>query len=395
MKTKAAVLYDMRLPQPYSKSLPLVVDEIELASPGPGEVLVEIAAAGLCHSDLSVVDGSRPRGMPMVLGHEASGVVREIGPRKTSNQQSASGQQSEPNSQLAVGDHVVFSWVPICGRCHYCTTGRDALCGPGGEANVAGTLLNGARRFTDSRSRPPQACNHHLGVSAFSQFTVAAQESLVKIDSSFPLGLAALFGCAVMTGVGAVLNTAQIPPGSSVAVFGLGGVGLSAVMGAHAAGADPLIAVDRVEDKLKLARELGATHTINGAQDDPVGAIKEITSGGADYVFESVGSATVLMLAYECTGRGGTTVTIGLPAPDQMFSVPALGIVAEERTIKGSYMGSCVPQRDIPRYIEMYQAGVLPVDKLHTHTLRLEEINEGFDRLAQAQAVRQIIEFRS
>lgn len=387
MKTRAAVLYEMGLAQPYSESSPLVVDEIALAAPGPGEVLVEIAAAGLCHSDLSVVDGSRPRVMPMVLGHEASGIVREVGP---SGQIGPGGSRT---AEFAPGDHVVFSWVPICRRCHFCITGRGALCEPGGQANIAGTLLNGARRFTDSRSQPPQRCHHHLGVSAFSQFTVAAQESLVKIDDTLPLGVAALFGCAVMTGVGAVLNTARAKAGSSVAIFGMGGVGLSAVMGARAAGTYPVIAVDRVADKLKLARELGATHTINAMEDDPVAAIKEISSGGADYAFESVGNEKVLIQAYESTRRGGTTITVGLPAPDKMFAVPALGIVAEERTIKGSYMGSCVPSRDIPRYIGMYQAGILPVDKLHTHTLRLEEINVGFDRLAQAQAVRQIILF--
>ncbi|HVQ37549.1 MAG TPA: zinc-dependent alcohol dehydrogenase family protein [Pyrinomonadaceae bacterium] len=387
MKTKAAVLYEMGLAQPYAESSPFVVEEITLAAPGPGEVLVEIAAAGLCHSDLSVVDGSRPRVMPMVLGHEASGIVREVGPTGLSS----SG--SQERAEFSPGDHVVFSWVPICGRCHYCTTGRGALCQPGGEANIAGTLLNGARRFTDTRSEPPQICHHHLGVSGFSQFTVAAQESLVKIDDALPLNVAALFGCAVMTGVGAVLNTARVEAGSSVAIFGMGGVGLSAVMGARAAGTYPIIAVDRVPDKLALAREFGATHTINAADDDPVAAIKEIGGGGADYAFESVGNANVLIQAYDSTGRGGTTVTVGLPAPDKMFTVPALGIVAEERTIKGSYMGSCIPRRDIPRYIAMYQAGILPVDKLHTHTLKLEEINEGFDRLAQAQAVRQIISF--
>ena len=389
MKTRAAILYEMGLAPPYAESSPLVVDEITLAGPGPGEVFVEIAAAGLCHSDLSVVDGSRPRVMPMVLGHEASGIVREVGP--TGRTES----ESQGIAEFAAGDHVVFSWVPICGRCHYCVTGRGALCEPGGEANIAGTLLNGARRFTDSRSQPPQACNHHLGVSAFSQFTVAAQESLVRIDHTLPLGVAALFGCAVITGVGAVLNTARVRSGSSVAIFGMGGVGLSAVMGARAAGAYPIIAVDRVPDKLKLARELGATHTINAVQDDPVVAIKEVGGGGADYVFEGVGNETVLIQAYESTRRGGTTITIGLPAPGKMFAVPALSIVAEERTIKGSYMGSCVPRRDIPRYIGMYQAGLLPVDKLQTHTLRLEEINAGFDRLAQAQAVRQIISFDS
>jgi Zn-dependent alcohol dehydrogenase len=384
MKTRAAVLYEMGRGQPYAESLPLVIDEITLEGPGPGEVLVEIAAAGLCHSDLSVVDGSRPRVMPMVLGHEASGIVREVGP---------TGPGDSTGAEFAPGDHVVFSWVPVCGRCQYCLAGRGALCEPGGDANVAGTLLNGARRFTDSRSQPPQACNHHLGVSAFSQFTVAAQESLVKIDPALPLGVAALFGCAAITGVGAVFNTARVQTGSSVAVFGMGGVGLSAVMGARAAGADPIIAVDRVDDKLKLARELGATHTVNAAQDDPVAAIKDVGRGGADYAFESVGNETVLIQAYESTRRGGTTITIGLPAASKKFTVPALGIVAEERTIKGSYMGSCVPRRDIPRFIEMYQAGLLPVDKLHTHTLRLDEINAGFDRLAQAAAVRQIIDF--
>jgi alcohol dehydrogenase len=375
MKTKAAVLYEMGAPQPYAESLPLVIDDTTLAGPGPGEVLVEIAGAGLCHSDLSVVDGSRPRKMPMVMGHEASGIVREVGAGV---------------AEFADGDHVVFSFVPVCGRCLYCASGRGSLCEPGAEANIAGTLLSGARRFTNAQS---QACNHHLGVSGFSQFTVAAQESLVKIDPSLPLLEAALFGCAVMTGVGAVVNTARATSGSSVAAFGMGGVGLSVIMGARVVGAYPIVAVDRLDDKLKLAREIGATHTVNAAQDDPIAAIRELTQGGADYAFESVGSESVLIQAYESTRRGGTTVSVGLPAPGKMFSVPAVGITLEERTIKGSYMGSSVPRRDIPRYIGMYQAGILPVDRLHTHTLRLEEINAGFDRLAQAEAVRQVIDF--
>ena len=375
MKTKAAVLYEMGAPPPYSKSQPFVIDEITLAGPGTGEVLVEIAGAGLCHSDLSVVDGSRPRVMPMVLGHEASGIVREVGAEVT---------------EFAPGDQVVFSWVACCGRCHFCISGRGALCGPGNAANIAGTLLSGARHFADSKAN---VCNHHLGVSAFSQFTVAAQESLVKIDASVQLATAALFGCAVMTGVGAVVNTARVTPGSSVAVFGMGGVGLSAIMGARVAGANPIIAIDRLDDKLTLASELGATHVINVERDDPVAAIRELTAGGADYAFESVGNEQVLIQAYEATKCGGTTITVGLPAPNKMFSIPAISITAEERTIKGSYMGSCVPRRDIPRFIEMYRAGLLPVDKLHTHTLRLDEINLGFDRLAQGMAVRQIINF--
>jgi alcohol dehydrogenase len=377
MKTKAAVLYETGRPQPFAETLPLVIDELTLAAPGAGEVLVEIAGAGLCHSDLSVVDGSRPRAMPMVMGHEASGTVREVGPEVT---------------EFSAGDHVVFSFVPVCGRCLFCASGRGAMCEPGARANIAGTLLSGARPFTDSQA---QVVHHHLGVSGFSQFTVAAQESLVKIDPSFPLVQAALFGCAVMTGVGAVVNTARVTAGAGVAVFGLGGVGLSAIMGAHAIGAYPILAVDRLPDKLKLARELGATHTVNAAQDDAVAAVRELTHGGVEYAFESVGSETVLMQAYEATRRGGTTITIGLPAPGKLFSVAALGITLEERTIKGSYMGSSVPRRDIPRYLGMYQAGMLPVDKLRTHTLQLEEINLGFDRLAQGLAVRQVIDFNA
>lgn len=375
MKTKAAVLYEMGAPQPYAESAPLVIDDVTLAPPGAGEVLVEIAGAGLCHSDLSVLDGSRPRVMPMVMGHEASGIVREVGPGVAG---------------FAPDDHVVFSFVPLCGRCIYCASGRGALCERGAQANAAGTLLSGARHFTDSQAR---TCHHHLGVSAFSQFTVAAQELLVKIDQTVPLDIAVLFGCAVMTGVGAVVNTARVEAGASVAIFGMGGVGLSAVMGARAIGAYPIIAVDRLEAKLTLARAAGATHTVNAEHADAVEAIRELTRGGAGYAFESVGSEQVLIQAYQATGRGGTTISIGLPHPSKLFAVPAVSIAAEERTIKGSYMGSSIPRRDIPRYIAMYQAGILPVDTLHTHTLRLDEINAGFDRLAQAQAVRQIITF--
>lgn len=375
MKTKAAVLYEMGAPQPYAESLPLVIDEIRLEGPGQGEVLVEIVGAGLCHSDLSVLDGSRPRVLPLVMGQEGSGIVRDIGREVT---------------ELAPGDRVVFSFVPVCGRCFYCASGRGALCEPGAQANAAGTLLSGSRRFTDSQSR---TCHHHLGVSAFSQFTVAAQESLVKIDPAVPLDKATLFSCAVMTGVGAVVNTARVEPGASVAVFGMGGIGLSAVMGSRAVDAYPIVAVDRLDGKLRLARDVGATHTVNVVQDDPVEAIMEVTQGGAVYAFECVGSEEVLIQAYQATRRGGTTISIGLPHLSKMFAVSAVNITAEERTIKGSYMGSSVPRRDIPRFIEMYKAGILPVDKLHTHTLRLSEINAGFDRLAQAQAVRQIIAF--
>ncbi|QDT97556.1 zinc-dependent alcohol dehydrogenase family protein [Gimesia aquarii] len=374
MKTNAAVLYDMQQPTPYAESKPLVVEEVTLSNPGLGEVLVEMAGAGLCHSDLSVIDGSRPRVMPMVMGHEASGIVREVG---------------QGVHDLKPDDHVVFSFVPLCGHCIPCATGRPALCEPGAQANLAGTLLSGQRHF---QNQSELELNHHLGVSAFSEYTVVAQESLIKIDSQLPLSTAALFGCAVMTGVGAVVNTARVEPGSSVAVFGLGGVGLSTIMGARAAGAETIFAIDLLPDKLDLAQKVGATHSINAREEDPVTKIKDMQNG-VDYSFESVGNEQVLQQAYAATKRGGTTITIGLPHPNKMFSVPAVSLVAEERTIKGSYMGSAVPRRDLPRFIAMYQAGLLPVDLLLSRTIQLDEINEAFDDLATGAAVRQVVTF--
>jgi alcohol dehydrogenase len=374
LKTLAAVLREAGRSTPYATSKPLEIEELEVGPVGPGEVLVQISHAGVCHSDLSVINGTRLRGLPLVMGHEASGIVMETG----SNVR-----------RLNEGDHVVFSFVPPCGSCAPCIAGRPALCRPGNEANGAGTLLSGSRRFTDAGGH---ALNHHSGVSAFSQYVVAAEESLIVVDNGLPLQEAALFGCAVITGVGAVFNSAQARPGSSLAVFGLGGVGLSAIMGARAAGANPVIAVDIVGSKLQLAKTLGATHTVNPTETDAVEAIRDITGGGADTVVESVGNEKVLVQAYSATGRGGTTVAVGLPHPDRQFSVPAISLVAEEKTVRGSYMGSAVPKRDVPRYIAMYQAGQLPVDKLLTGTLGLDAINDGMDRLADGSAVRQMVD---
>jgi alcohol dehydrogenase len=373
MRTTAAILYEMEKPLPYASSLPLQLEEVELEGPGPGEALIEVAAAGLCHSDLSTIDGSRPRPMPMILGHEASGIVREIGPGV---------REFQPD------DHVVFSYVPMCGRCLPCATGRPALCENGTRANMAGTLLSGARRFKNALGAP---LHHHLGVSAFSQFTVVAQESLVKIDSSFPLEKAALFGCAILTGVGAVVNTAKVEPGQSVAVFGLGGVGLSVIMGARVAGAYPIIAVDVLEDKLALAKQIGASHTVNARIEEPVQTLKELSGGGTEYVFEATGIDRVFAQAYESTRRGGMTIFIGLPHPQKQFSAPAVTIVSEERTIKGSFMGSAIPRRDVPKFMKMYCAGLLPIDRLITRMITLSEINAGFDALARGEAVRQVV----
>ncbi len=375
MKTPAAVLYEMEASRPYSMSRPLAIEDVTLDGPATGEALVEIAAAGLCHSDLSVINGSRPRVMPMVLGHEASGIVREVGP----------GVQG-----LKVGDHVVCSYVPMCGACAMCRSGTPSLCEPGGRANARGTLLTGARRFRNAAGRP---LNHHLGVSGFSRYTVVSPSSLVVVDPAMPLEKAALFGCAVATGVGAVVNTARVEPGSSVAVFGMGGVGLSAVMGARAAGAHPVIAVDVLSAKLRVAVSAGATHGVDATEVEPAEAVREITDGGAHYAFECVGNVDVFSQAYAATRVRGSTVCVGLDHPSRNLTIPCVSVVAEERTVRGSYMGSSVPARDIPRFMRMYDAGALPVDLLHTHDIALDDINEAFDRLADGDAVRQIVRF--
>jgi alcohol dehydrogenase len=372
MKIRAAVLNEMGAPTPFATSKPLAIETVELDPPGPGEVLVKIAAAGLCHSDLSVIEGNRPRPMPMALGHEAAGVVEELGPGV---------------DDLKRGDHVVMVFVPSCGHCLPCSEGRPALCEPGAAANTAGTLLSGAKRL----HRNGQGINHHLGVSAFAEYATVSRRSLVKIDPELPLDEAALFGCAVLTGVGAVINTAKVSAGSSVAVIGLGGVGLSSVLGAIAAGARHVVAVDLSDDKLGLARQLGATDTFNAGSTDAVNEIREATGGGVEFAFEMAGSVRAMDLAYKITRRGGTTVTAGLPPPTHTVNIPQVNLVAEERTVKGSYIGTCVPVRDLPRYIELYQRGKLPVDRLMSDHLKLDDINHGFDRLHEGKAVRQVV----
>ena len=310
--------------------------------------------------------------MPMVLGHEAAGEVLEAG---------------EGVSGFAPGDHVVLAFVPSCGSCPYCRSGRAALCEPGAAANVAGTLLGGERRLhsADGSDR-----NHHLGVSAFSERIVVSANSAVPVDPDLPYEIAALFGCAVLTGVGAVVNSAGVRAGDSVAVFGLGGVGLAALLGAVASGAGEIVAVDVVPEKLELARELGASTTVL-AGPEAVDSVREATRGGAEIAIETVGSERVLADAYAATGRGGTTVTVGLPDPERMLSIPATSLVSEERTLKGSYLGSCVPSRDIPRYIDLHRAGRLPVERLLSGRVGLGELNEAFDRLARGEAVRQVL----
>jgi len=374
MKVRAAVLNAMGAAMPYATSKPLAIEEVELRAPGPGEILVRMGAAGLCHSDLSVINGDRPRPTPMALGHEAAGIVEALGPGV---------------DDLKKGDHVVLVFVPSCGHCNPCAEGRPALCEPGAAANTAGTLLSGERRIF----RDGKPIYHHMGCSAFAEAAVVSRRSAVKINPDLPLDEAALFGCAVLTGVGAVVNTGQVHAGNSVAVVGLGGVGLASILGAVASGARYTVAIDLSDDKLALAKELGATHTFNAADKDVIEKVKAATQGGVDYAIEMAGSTRAFETAYRITRRGGTTITAGLPPPAATWAMPSTNLVAEERTIKGSYIGTCVPSRDLPRYIELYMLGRLPVNRLMSGRLKLEEINRGFDLLHEGKAVRQVVTF--
>ena len=374
MRIRAAVLHQIGALAPYQESNPLSIESLDLDGPGEGEILVQIKAAGLCHSDLSVIDGARPRPTPMVLGHEAAGIVVDTGAGVT---------------DLELGDHVVLVFVPSCGSCLNCAAGRPALCEPGGKANQDGALLSGARRLRLG----DREVHHHLGVSAFADYAVVSRRSAVKIDPDLPFSEAALFGCAVITGAGAVFNTARVEPGSSVAVIGLGGVGLNALLAARTAGAKEIVAIDMRDDKLALAKNLGASLALNATADDCAEQVRSFTGGGVDYAFEMAGSVAALALAWDMTRRGGETITAGLPHPSKMLSIQPVRLVAEERTLKGSYLGSCVPLRDIPAYIGLYKAGRLPVNRLMSETVALEEINASFDRLARGESVRQIVVF--
>lgn len=372
MKMKAAVLWECGRPLPYADTRPMTIEEVEIDGPGPGEILIEVAGAGLCHSDLSVIDGTRPRGVPIIPGHEGAGIVRAIGAGVTG---------------LAEGDHVVTAFVSSCGECRYCARGRVNLCDTHGRTRAAGTLITGGRRLKLNGEYLPV----FSGLSLFAQYIVAARSSAVKIDKDVPLDHAALFGCAVLTGVGAVLNTAEVKPGGVMAVVGLGGVGMNALMGAVVAGAERIVAVDTNPAKLELARELGATDTFLAGNADTVAAIRDATDGGVDWAVETAGVGEAMELAYAITARGGTTVSAGLPSGSRLVSYPHAAMVSDERTIKGSYMGSCIPARDIPAYIALYKRGKLPVQKLISGTIPLEEINAGFDRLASGSVLRQVM----
>lgn len=375
MRITGAVLERCGAPAPYAESRPVAVGQLELAPPQAGELLVRIEAAGLCHSDLSVVDGNRVRPVPMLLGHEAAGIVEATG----------------PGARLAVGQRVVMTFLPRCGRCAECATDGRLPCSVGSAANGAGTLVGGGRRLTRSvpaggvQAGEVQEVHHHLGVSAFASHAVVSETSVVPVDPDVPPDVAALLGCAVLTGGGAVVNAGRPAPGDRVVVVGLGGVGMAALLVAVALGHE-VVGVDAVPAKLDLARELGAAAAVG-----PQEALEQGVR--APVVIEAAGSARAFETAYALTAPGGTTVTVGLPHPDARASISPLSLTAEARTVVGSYLGSAVPSRDIPRYVELWRAGRLPLDALVSDRITLDDLPAALDRLASGAALRQLVLF--
>ena len=366
-RISGAVLEQIGLPRPYTDSRPLTIAELDLAPPGESELLVRIEAAGLCHSDLSVVDGNRVRPVPMLLGHEAAGVIEQAG-------------AAVPD--LTVGQRVVMTFLPRCGHCPACATDGLTPCEPGSAANAAGTLMSGARRL----SRDGQPVNHHLGVSGFATHAVVDRTSVVPVDSDVPPVVASLLGCAVLTGGGAVLNVGKPQPGQTVVVVGLGGVGMAALLTALAYDDVRVVGVDQLSDKLERASALGV-HEAYTPDEARERGLK------ATVVVEAVGHTSALETAVGLTAPGGRTITVGLPPPDARISVSPLGFVAEGRSLIGSYLGSAVPARDIPRFVSLWRSGRLPVESLVSSTITLNGINEGMDQLADGRAVRQVIRF--
>ncbi|MEW1962643.1 alcohol dehydrogenase catalytic domain-containing protein [Microbacterium sp. NPDC077644] len=367
MRVTGAVLEEIGRERPYAGSMPISVTELDLSEPGPTEVLVRIEAAGVCHSDLSVVDGSRVRPTPMLLGHEAAGVVVAAGAEV---------------GDLEPGQRVIMTFLPRCDDCPGCATDGRLPCENGTRSNNAGTLLHGSAHL----SRNGEAVFHHLGVSGFATHAVVDRASLVPVGSDVPPDVAAVLGCAVLTGGGALLNSVRRAAGETVMIVGLGGVGMSALISAVAEDKGDVVAVDNLPEKLELALELGASATYTPA---------EVAEQGikAHHVLECAGHPRAFETALEATRPGGRTVTVGLPNPQARSSISPLTITAEARTIIGSYLGSAVPARDIPRFVEWWRAGRLPVEKLITRRIRLGEINEAMDELAEGRAVRQVIVF--
>ncbi len=366
MRTKAAVLYGV--------NQPVRIEDVDLEPPRRGEVLVRVVNVGVCHSELHLIHGTMPTELPVVLGHEGAGIVEEVGDGVTT---------------VKRGDHVILLWRTVCNHCYYCAVGQPALCDSALQANTAGTMPDGSIRF----SRGDQHLHHFVCTSCLSEYTVMDEYSLVLIPNDVPLPVAAVIGCAVMTGLGAVVNSARVQPGTSVAVFGTGGVGLSAVIGASLAGASRIIAVDLNQQKLEWARSVGATDAVNAASTDPVAAIRDLTDGrGAEYSFEAIGLPRVMEQAFAATRRGGMTVVIGSPPTDSQIHIPARVLQSQERILRGSLYGSSRPHYDIPRVVNLYRSGRIPLDKLITRHYSLDEYNEALRALEAGEVARSVID---
>ncbi len=367
MKAKAAILFAV------GKKLDIRVVDVE--PPRPGEVLIQMAAAGICHSDLHVMTGHLEAPLPVILGHEGSGVVAEVGPAVTS---------------LKPGDHVIPLWRLSCGVCEYCSDGRPALCAEGLQIRKTGRLLDGSTRFKLNGME----IKHFAGVSSFSEYSVVPEKAAFKIPDDFPLDRAALLGCGVITGVGAVFHGARVKPGSSVAIFGSGGVGINVIQGAAIAGAEKIIAVDLLANKLEFARRFGATHTINAKEVDPVEAIRTLTDGrGVDYAFEVIGLPATIRQAYDSLSKRGMAIVVGVTPMTMEVSVPIMTLVFEERVLTGSIYGSSRPRIDIPMLINLYRAGKLKLDELLTRTYPFSQINEAYAALERGEGLRSIVTF--
>jgi len=372
MRMTAAIMYEQGLPKPYAETEPFRIEDVELEGPGEGEVLVEVRAAGLCHSDLSQVAGLRKRKLPVVGGHEGAGIVREVG---------------HGVRRLKSGDHVVMTVVAGCSHCSACSESRPALCESVTLPRTQGLLSNGMRRLSH-KNKP---LYHYSGVSSFAQYAVTVPNSLIRIDPSIPLDVAAMFGCGVITGAGCVFNTAKVRPGQNVAVFGLGGVGLNAVMAAKISGASEIIGIDINEGKFPLARELGCTRTFSAREPSLVELVKDLTRGGVDFAFEISGSKVAMTSANAVTRKGGEIICVGLGASGELYQYAHAALVTEEKAFRGSFMGSGIPERDIPRYLKFYQDGKMPVDRLKSDTMRFDRLNLSLDLLDRGEIVRQIL----
>lgn len=365
MKANAAVLW--------AKGDPLEVTEIDVADPKQGEVTVEISAAGICHSDLSMVAGKIGQPLPAVPGHEATGIIRAVGPGVTSVEE---------------GDHVVLVYRPYCGQCFQCVRGRPTLCPAASQMRVTGFLGDGTSRFSHKGTE----LFHFSAVSAFSELTVVPENGVVAIDRELPLDVLSVVGCAVLTGYGAVVNAADLRPGEAAAVLGCGGVGLNAVQACRISGANPIIAIDHSDSALALAREFGATETVNPTEVDAVEAVRDLSGGGVDFVFEAVGGEGLIEMSLELLRPGGSVIVIGVPSADLTASFSPGRLLGEEKSIVGSLSGSAKPRFDIPRVLDLWQAGALQIDQLVTHRYPLAEINDGFAALANGLEGRAILE---